>query len=412
MVVESRRLKKRVAIIGGGAAGFFAAIQAAEGGAEVHLFEKTNKLLAKVRISGGGRCNLLHHCPYPSELIKYYPRGGRSLKKAFGQFAYKEARAWFEDRGLALKVEEDGRVFPTTDSSASVIEVLEAAASTLSVRIHLKQALTEIIPDGSSYKLEFREGRQERFDALILAVGGQAKAAGLSFLSGLKLQLVPPVPSLFTFNVPDSPLLDLKGLSVPMARVQIPGTKWRQSGPLLITHWGFSGPAVLKLSAWQALDFHERNYQFPILINWVNHNEEECRALLQEQLAEHPAKAVGNNRCFDLAKRLWLAFLEMAEIDAQKLNRDLSKKELNRLVETLVRAAFEVSGKTTFKEEFVTAGGIDLRELNMASYELKAHPNIYAIGEMINVDGVTGGYNFQHAWTSGYLAGKNAAASN
>lgn len=401
-------MKKRIAIIGGGAAGFFAAIQAAENQAEVHLFEKSNKLLAKVRISGGGRCNVLHHCPYPSELIKYYPRGGRSLKKPFSQFAYQETRAWFEGRGLSLKVEDDGRVFPVSDSSASVIEVLEKAAFDSKVQIHQRRALQSIEAAESGYNLQFQEGGKLHFDAVILAMGGQPKLEGFRFLANLKLNLIPPVPSLFTFNIPDSPLLDLKGLSVPDASVQVPGTKWKQNGPLLITHWGFSGPAILKLSAWQARDFQERNYHFPILVNWINKAEDECRQLLKEYFESHPAKVLSNNRCFEIAKRLWSALLHMAQVDPHKLNRDLSKKDLNRLVEILVRAPFEVKGKTTFKEEFVTAGGIDLRELNMASYELKAHPKLYAIGEMVDVDGVTGGYNFQHAWTSGYLAGKNA----
>jgi len=400
-------VRPRIAIIGGGAAGFFSAIHAANEKNEVHLFEKSNKLLAKVRISGGGRCNLLHDCPYPSELIKAYPRGGRSLKKPFGKFAYKEARAWFEDQGLELKVESDGRVFPVSDNSQSVIEVLERAAYSAGLKVHLGKELRSIRKEGLTFQLEFRGGEVQQFDAVVLAMGGQPKLKAFDFLKNLDLTIVPPVPSLFTFNVPDSPMKELQGLSVPMAWVQVPGTNWKQSGPLLITHWGFSGPAVLKMSAWQALDFQERNYQFPILINWINLSEEEARTQLKGHFEGHPAKAVQNSRCFELPTRLWRKFLQLAQIPMDKANRDLSKKELNRLLEFLVRSPFQVHGKTTFKEEFVTAGGIDLREINLQSYSLKAHPGLYAVGEMVNVDGITGGYNFQHAWTSGYLAGKS-----
>ena len=400
-------MRPRIAIIGGGAAGFFSAIHAANGNNEVHLFEKSNKLLAKVRISGGGRCNLLHDCPYPSELIKAYPRGGRSLKKPFGKFAYKEARAWFEDQGLELKVESDGRVFPVSDSSESVIEVLEKAADRARVKVHLGMDMRSILKDGDGYQLEFRGGELQHFDAVVLAMGGQPKLKAFDFLKDIDLTIVPPVPSLFTFNVPDSPMKELQGLSVPEAWVQVPGTNWKQSGPLLITHWGFSGPAILKMSAWQALDFQERNYHFPILINWINLSEEEARQQIKDHFLGHPAKAVQNSRCFELPTRLWRKFLQLAQIPMDKANRDLSKKEVNRLIEYLVRSPFEVQGKTTFKEEFVTAGGIDLREINLQSYSLKAQPGLYAVGEMVNVDGITGGYNFQHAWTSGFLAGKS-----
>lgn len=399
-------MKRRIAIVGAGAAGFFTAIHAASENTEVQLFEKSNKVLAKVRISGGGRCNLLHHCPYPNELIKAYPRGGKSLKKAFGQFAYQESRSWFEAKGLALKVEEDERVFPQSNSSQSVIDVLEKAAAEAQVKVILQKELKrlEVLEEG--YRLHFRGDESENFDAVVLALGGQAKLKGFDFLQDLNLKIVPPVPSLFTFNVPDSPLKELQGLSVPSARVQIPGSNWKQEGPLLITHWGFSGPAVLKLSAWQARDFHEMDYKFPILINWLNRSEEEVRAALNEHLDSQPARTVANSRCFDLATRLWRALLHLAQIPGDKQNRDLSKKERNRLIEYLVRSPFQVNGKTTFKEEFVTAGGINLQEIDLSSYQLKSYPKLFAVGEMVNVDGITGGYNFQHAWTSAYLAGK------
>jgi predicted Rossmann fold flavoprotein len=398
----------RIAVIGGGAAGFFAAINASSPSNEVVLFEKSNKVLAKVRISGGGRCNVLHHCPEPSELIKAYPRGGKSLKKPFGRFAYAQARAWFEDRGLALKIEADGRVFPVSDSSESVITVLETATKEAGVQVILQSELKSLRQKDQVFELKFRGEKVEIFDRVILALGGQPKSQGLSFLDQLQIKCVDPVPSLFTFNVPNSPLKDLLGLSVPKASVQIPGTKWRQEGPLLITHWGFSGPAVLKLSAWQALDFKARDYHFPILINWLAKGEEDARDDLFRHLDTHPAKTIGNSRYFDLPTRLWRAFLTWAGIPETKINRDLSKKERNRLLELLLRSPFEVKGKTTFKEEFVTAGGIDLSEMDLASYGVKKIPGLYAVGEMVNVDAITGGYNFQHAWTSGFIAGQDS----
>ncbi len=398
----------RIAIVGGGAAGFFAAIHAAGPDNEVRLFEKSAQSLAKVRISGGGRCNLLHHCPYPSELVKAYPRGGKSLKKPFGLYAFNEAKQWFEDQGLQLKVEDDGRMFPTSDRSESVIEVLEAAAQRGKVQIETRKALVKLLKNEETYTLEFRDGTLEHFDKVILALGGQPKDSGFSFLQDFDLKIVDPVPSLFTFNVPDSAYQDLQGLSVPHAWVQVPGTKWKETGPLLITHWGFSGPAVLKISAWQARELFDRSYQFPILINWIGMSEEEARDKLDQHFGAHPAKSVQNSRTFNLPTRLWRRLLEQAQIPLEKQNRDLAKKERNRLIEHLVRSSFKVNGKTTFKEEFVTAGGIDLHEIDLHTYQLKRYPGLFAVGELINVDGITGGYNFQHAWTSGFLAGSTA----
>jgi predicted Rossmann fold flavoprotein len=406
--VAESALKSRIAVIGGGAAGFMAAIEAAAPHTEVQLFEKSNKLLSKVRISGGGRCNVLHHCPHSSELLKAYPRGGRSLKKAFGKFAYAEAREWFESRGLELKVESDGRVFPSSDDSASVIKVMEREAHHRKVQIHLGMELRSIHPQDGAYRIEFRDGESLVFDKLILAFGGQPKLRGLQALSSLDIDFELPVPSLFTFNVKNPELHALKGLSVPNAEVQIPGTKARQSGPLLITHWGFSGPAVLKLSAWEARSLAALNYQFPILINWTGCSENEIRTTLQETFAQHPQRSLGNAKCFNLATRLWQFLLQNAGIAIDKPCAELSKKSFNRLVEQLFRAPYAVEGKSTFKDEFVTAGGVKRSNLHLDRYEFKKYPGLYAIGEMIDVDAITGGFNFQHAWTSGFLAGQHA----
>lgn len=407
-MVAEPRLKTRIAIVGGGAAGFMAAIEASKPHTEVHLFEKSNKLLAKVRISGGGRCNVLHHCPYVSELIKAYPRGGRSLKKPFSLFAYPEARNWFESRGLELKVEEDGRVFPASDSSESVIQVLENAAQKAGLQIHLRMEL-EHLELGPTYQLHFRGGETWSFDKVIFAFGGQPKIKGWDSLSSLKLKLLDPKPSLFTFTIPEPELHDLKGLSVPQAEVQIPGSKARQNGPLLITHWGLSGPAILRLSAWEARNLADRDYKFPILVNWTGLSEQEIRTELETEFAQHPQRGLGNSKCFELPGRLWRYLLQRAQLKLEKPSGELGKKDFNRLVEQLFRCPFSVEGKSTFKEEFVTAGGISLQDLYLDRYELKDYPGLFAIGEMVDVDAITGGYNFQHAWTSGYLAGKAAA---
>jgi len=409
VVARSRVKHIRIAIVGGGAAGFMAAIEASGPHSEVHIFEKSNKVLSKVAISGGGRCNILHDCPYVSELIKAYPRGGRSLKKPFGKFAYPEARSWFESRGLKLKVEEDGRVFPASNSSASVIALLEGLARGKGVEVHLRSPLQRLEPTEAGYALHFREGVQE-FEKVILATGGHPNRRGFDFLNSLGLELADPVPSLFTFNAPQSPFKELQGLSVPSAEVLIAATKAKQTGPLLITHWGFSGPAVLKLSAEQAILLHERDYRFKVMINWTGKNEAEIRQVLQDSFGQNPHKAIVNNSAFQIPKRLWKALVERSNVHPSKASGELGKKDLNRLIEQIFRCPIEVEGKTTFKEEFVTAGGIKLSELNLDTYELKTYPGLYAVGELTNVDAITGGYNFQHAWTSGFLAGQSASS--
>lgn len=402
--------KTDIAVIGAGAAGYFAAIHAAEGGARVQLFEKSTKTLSKVKISGGGRCNVTHDCAYPTQLVKHYPRGGRSLKGPFSQFGTQDTWHWFEARGVNLKTEDDGRVFPTSDDSQTVIDCLETEAQSLGVRLELSRELQKIetLAQGD-YLLHFRQGEAVHCRALVIATGGSPQQRGYAFLASLGIHLHPPIPSLFTFNVPDSPLKDLMGLSVPQGSVQVPGTKWRQEGPVLITHWGFSAPAVIKLSAWQALEFYERNYHFPILINWTAMGEEELREELSALKALNSRKKVLGNPQFGIPQRLWAALVMMAEVPKEKVYGELSKKELNRLVRFIATCPFEVRGKTTFKEEFVTAGGIDLREVDLKTFSLKKEPRIFVAGEVLNVDGVTGGFNFQHAWTSGYIAGKSAA---
>lgn len=403
----------QVVVIGGGAAGFFAAIQAASSGKKVLLLEKTNKLLSKVKISGGGRCNVTHDCRYPSQLIGHYPRGGRSLRKPFEIFGVNDTILWFESRGVKLKTEEDGRMFPTSDSSQSIINCLLAEAQKHRVEIRLKAAVIALKPEADGFRLHLASGASIAVQKVIIATGGNPKLTAYQWLKDLGLKIADPLPSLFTFNVPDSDLKDLQGLSVPHAQVQVPvpGSKWKQEGPLLITHWGFSAPAVIKLSAWAAIDFYARNYQFPIVINWTGREENQLREELLQFAQQHPKKQVSSNQLFDLPQRLWQKLCVKAGISENQRYLDLPKKLRNRLLEMLVRCPYQVNGKTTFKEEFVTCGGVELSEVNLKTFESKKLPGLYLAGEVLNVDGLTGGFNFQHAWTSGFLSGKAAAES-
>lgn len=400
-----------IAVIGGGAAGFFAAIHAAAGSDRVVILEKTNKLLTKVKVSGGGRCNVTHNCDHPSQLIQHYPRGGRSLRKAFNLFGAVETRKWFEERGVALKAEEDGRIFPTSDDSQSIIDCLTNEAQNRHVDIWLRCEVVKLEPEQGGFLLKLRDGRELKAAKVIVTTGGHNKAAAYKWLEEIGLQVAESIPSLFTFNVPDSDLKDLKGLVVHHGSVQVPGSKWKQEGPLLITHWGFSAPAVIKLSAWAAIDFFKQSYQFPILINWTSLEEQDLRAELSAFSSAHPKKLVSSNQLFDVPSRLWQRLCEKADISEDQRYLDLPKKKFNRLVEMLIRSPYQVNGKTTFKEEFVTCGGVELAEVNLKTFEAKSLPGLYLAGEVLNADGLTGGFNFQHAWTSGYLAGTSAAKS-
>lgn len=399
-------------VIGGGAAGFFAAIHAAENGARVVILEKTTKLLSKVKVSGGGRCNVTHDCDYPSQLVKFYPRGLKSLKKSFGKFDVYDTRHWFESRGVKLKTESDGRVFPISDNSQSIIDCLMKEVESKGIEIRTKSEVTELKPHENGFSLELKNGDSLTADKVIVTVGGYPKSDSYQWLRDLGLKIVEPVPSLFTFNVPDSDMKDLQGLSVDNGIVSVPGSKWKDDGPILITHWGFSAPAVIKLSAWAAVDLHSRNYRFPIHINWTGHSEENVRTTLQDMRKNHPTKQIASNPQFEISKRLWERLCRKAEISETLKYADLPAKTMNRFIEILVRCPYQVDGKTTFKEEFVTAGGVDLSEVDLSTFESKKHSGLFFAGEVLNADGVTGGYNFQHAWTSGYLAGMTAGSAN
>ena len=398
----------KIAVIGGGAAGFMAAITAKETNpkANVTIFEKTDKVLVKVKVSGGGRCNVTNATFSISKLIKNYPRGGRELKKSFNHFFTTDTVNWFESRGVVLKTETDNRMFPSSNSSQTIVDLLLNSAENSGIRLSYKSKISAITPIENGINLSIN-GETLNFDKVIIASGGSPKESGLVWLKKLGYKIIKPVPSLFTFNMPKNPITKLMGLSVPNVITSIKGSKLRQSGPLLITHWGMSGPAILKLSAWGAQDLAKANYNFSVQVNWLAMNEEELRSQFSSLTSSR--KQMYKYNPLEIPKRLWHFMLNKLEIAENQIWNELAKKNKNRLINMLLNDEFEVKGKTTFKEEFVSCGGIDLSEIDMQTMESKRHKGIYFAGELLNIDGVTGGFNFQAAWTTGYLAGKNSA---
>ena len=401
-------MSRNIAVIGGGASGFMAAITAKETNisSNVTIFEKTDKLLAKVKISGGGRCNVTNATYSLSKLIKSYPRGGKKLKKSFNIFNTKNTVTWFESKGVKLKTEEDNRIFPLSNNSESIVNILISTAEELAIRISLKSKVNKIQITKQGFILNINKEKLF-FEKIIIASGGSAKSSGFEWISSLGYKIINPVPSLFTFNMPKNPITKLMGLSVSDVTVSIKGSSLKQTGPLLITHWGMSGPAILKLSSWGARDLADLNYDFTVQVNWLTLNEEIVREKIMKISSN---KKIYNHNPFIIPKRLWLFILEKLEIPEDKIWRELSKKNKNRLINTLINDEYEIKGKTTFKEEFVSCGGISLSEVNMLTMESKRHNGLYFAGELLDIDGVTGGFNFQAAWTTGYLAGKNSAS--
>ena len=400
----------KIAIIGGGAAGFFAAISAKEywPDAQVSILEKSNKFLAKVKISGGGRCNVTHDCPDINVLCKAYPRGTTQLRKAFYQFATTDTFEWFESKGVALKTYPDGCVFPVANDSQVIIDCLMNSCKQLGIILQTQQYISKIEVSSSEVMLHNNE-EQQTYDQVIICAGGHPKRSGLDWLAALGLEIIDPLPSLFTFNMPKNPISALMGTVVPNATVKIEGTKLSGQGPLLITHWGMSGPAVLLLSAWGARLLAEKNYQFAILVNWLDEKkEDDLRQDLLHTITAHGAKKLSNWNPTPLTSRLWNHLIERAEMNADQRWAEVGKKAINKLVNTLLNDRFEVLGKTTFKEEFVTAGGVALTEIDFQSMKSKKYPRLSFAGEVLDIDGITGGYNFQAAWTTGYIAGKHA----
>lgn len=402
----------RVVVIGGGAAGYFAAIAAKESvpASEVVLLEKTRRPLAKVRVSGGGRCNVTHACMNIRKLAAHYPRGERFLRKAFEQWGVKDTVAWFEDRGVRLKTEADGRMFPVTDDSGTIIAALDAAVRAVGVDLRLGAGVDRIERMGEHFILSVGRGEVLEADRAIVTSGGHPKRDGYAWFARLGQPIIDPVPSLFTFNLV-RPLADLMGTVAPTAIVRLEGTAHRATGALLITHWGFSGPAVLRLSAWAARDLHALGYRYAVRVNWAGALEDEVRAMLNDQWSASPRKSAGNATIADLPSRIWLFLLERAGIASSKVCGDIGKHDRNRLIDLLVNDRHVASGKTTFKEEFVTAGGVDLAGVDPRTMESLHVPHLYFAGEVLDIDGITGGFNFQAAWTTGRIAGINAARS-
>lgn len=400
-------------IIGGGAAGFFGALACASAlpNSRVIILEKSRQLLTKVKISGGGRCNVTHHCFDPAELVKHYPRGHKALRGPFSRFQPQDTIRWFADRGVSLKVEEDGRMFPTSDDSTTIINCLLDEANRLGVEIKTESHVTAITPAQDGLLVSLANGEEISCQAMLLATGGSRY--GFELAQQLGHIIVPPVPSLFTFNIPDSLLLDLAGMSVENADVTIAGTKLRQRGPLLITHWGFSGPAVLKLSAWGARILHDMDYRATVCIRWIgDSNDDEIRAALTHTKATYGARTVQGHSPFDiLPRKLWQRFVMLAGIDTDQLWAQLSKERLAALAQRLSADAYHIEGKTTYKQEFVTCGGIALDEVNFTTMQSRRCPRLYFAGEVLDIDGVTGGFNFQAAWTTSWIAGHAMAGS-
>ncbi len=401
--------KYDIIIIGGGAAGFFTAINLVEKKPKlkVAILERGKSVLEKVRISGGGRCNVTHACFVPNELVKFYPRGERELKGPFHQFCSGDTIEWFEKHGVELKIEEDGRMFPVSDSSQTIIDCFLNATQKLKIDVLTGHSVQELYQGENYWKISTN---QDVFSCqkVIMTTGNNPKIWEL--LQSLGHSIVPPVPSLFTFNIKDVRIKDLMGVATNAA-VKVKNSKLNATGPLLITHWGMSGPGILRLSAWGARELAEKKYHFAIQVNWIpGYSFDEIVEELKTIKEENAKKLVTKYAQFNLPKRLWESLTKAATISEETKWADVNKKELHLLAEQLTNGEFQVNGKSTFKEEFVTAGGIDLKELSFKTMESKILPNLYFAGEILNIDAITGGFNFQNAWTDGFIAA-NAIAS-
>lgn len=423
--------QKLIVIIGGGASGFFAAINAALNfrEAKIMILEKSNKLLSKVKISGGGRCNVTHHCFENQELVKNYPRGQKELKQVFAQFSVQDTMDWFARRGVKLKTEPDGRMFPESNSSESIVNCFLSEAQKYHIDVNLNEEVLAIEPITGNCHPELDSGFFEMpgqvqheatvvlkvkttkqtylAHAVICCIGGHHQEKNYAFLKQCGHVIDELIPSLFTLNLPQSNIKELMGLSVKTGTVKVNGTKHQYTGPVLITHWGLSGPAVLKLSAFAAQDFFKLNYQAGISVNWTGlYNEEEVK---EELASQTTSKAlVVNTPLYEIPKRLWEYLVLRAEINSSKPWIELGRKQQHKLAQVLCNDAYAMQGKTTFKEEFVTAGGINLKEVNFKTMESKLVPHLFFCGEVLNIDGITGGFNFQNAWSTAWIAAKHA----
>lgn len=399
----------KIAVIGGGAAGFFAALSVKEHfpNYSITIFEKSNKLLSKVKISGGGRCNVTNATFDVKELASNYPRGENFLKKAFGQFNVKDTIEWFEERGVPLETLSDNCIFPKSNTSQSIIDCFISNAKKKEIEIKMKSGVDKIETVENGFRL-FSQDNEFIYDKVIITTGGQPKITGLMWLEDLGHSIVKPLPSLFTFNMPKNPICELMGNVVENTTVKVEGTKLIAKGPLLVTHWGMSGPAILKLSAWGARILEDKGYQFSILVNWLDDKKaEDVQLLIEKIVKENGDKKVINLNPFPMTNRLWSFILDKSSISIHLKWKEIGKKSLNKLINNLLNDRYEVSGKTTFKEEFVTAGGVSLTNVNVQKMESKVIPGVFFAGEVLDIDGVTGGFNFQAAWTTAYIAGKS-----
>jgi predicted Rossmann fold flavoprotein len=404
-----------IAIIGGGAAGFFAAIVAAEKNpnADIVIFEAAAQPLAKLLISGGGRCNLTNHCLNPDDLIKNYPRGHKELRSLFAHFGPKETIDWFGRHGVRVKTEEEGRVFPVTDKAATVVEAFRKAATDLKIKTVFRAGITAIKPpaaegEGSRYEIFFKDKISRQFDRVLLATGGSP--AGYKLAAALGHTIIPPVPSLFTFQLDDPRLRELSGISFDNVELTLAvgKKKIKQSGTVLITHWGLSGPAVLKLSAWGARVLHDHDYHAELTVNFLpSYSEERLLKGLHEYKVQFGKRKVVNAELFPVPKRYWQRIVQRAAGEENIIWANLTKGAINAIIRQLHRAEFEVTGKGSYKEEFVTCGGVSLKEVDFKTMESKRCPGLYFAGEILDIDGLTGGFNFQSCWTTGYFAGTN-----
>ena len=400
---------KKVIIIGGGASGFFTAANIDTKLYDVTILEQNSDVLQKVKISGGGRCNVSHACFDPRELVQFYPRGNKELLSVFTKFQPGDTMNWYEEHSVALKIEDDNRIFPESNSSQSIIDCLVNECRKKNVKILTKQTVTEILPQENGYKIHTTD--QNYFaDYVVFSTGSSPKA--FKILEKLGHQIIAPVPSLFTFNIKNEILKDLMGTSFQYVNIEIPKLNLEESGSLLITHWGLSGPAVLKLSAWGARELAALKYQFEIIVNFIGTASEDALEIFRNFKENEPKKSIGQAKIFDITNRFWNRILLVSGIDTAKQLANINNKEMQKIIENLCCCRMNVTGKSTFKEEFVTAGGVDLKEMDFKTMKSKKLPNFYISGEVLNIDAVTGGFNFQACWSEGWLIAQDLNAVN
>ncbi|WP_426279368.1 NAD(P)/FAD-dependent oxidoreductase [Chryseobacterium sp. S-02] len=391
---------KRIIIIGGGAAGFFCAANLDETQYKITILEQNSDVLQKVKISGGGRCNVTHACFDSRELVQFYPRGNKELLSVFTKFQPGDTMDWFNQRKVSLKIENDNRIFPESNSSQTIINTFLNEIQKKNVEVKTKCSVKEIEKHEEKYVIKTSLGDFEA-DFVIYTTGSSPKS--LKMIENLGHKIIDLVPSLFTFNIKDPLLKDLAGTSFEMAETSIPKLKTEESGPLLITHWGLSGPAILKISAWEAINLAKVKYNFEVEVNFISKNIDDAEELFQKFKQSNPKKTIGQSKIFEVTNRFWQRVLEVSNIDLNKQVANISTKEMQKIVENLCKKKFNVTGKSTFKDEFVTAGGVDLKEINFKNMSSKILPNFYIAGEVLNIDAVTGGFNFQACWSEAWL---------